>query len=215
MVEKFVVDALVDIGRADVPRIPACLADKDTAWNWLMIGHAPWVATANSLDEEALGRLIRGLVLFSRASGWSGGSVSPVVPLYHTFAERFPRAAREMAEWVLVHRMNPYEPYGSDVALGITSADAFEKMQRAIQRNRQARLDAEVRCAADAAKRRADEATGNLLNAVRRGDRKAVEALLNKGADANAAGGAESLVSLAEDNGHSALAEYLRARGIQ
>lgn len=69
--------------------------------------------------------------------------------------------------------------------------------------------------AAPARARRADRATGNLYNAVRRGDPKAVQALLAKGADPMAMTPAgEPLISYARATGRKEIATLLEvARG--
>jgi len=66
--------------------------------------------------------------------------------------------------------------------------------------------------AAPARARRADRATGNLYNAVRRGDPKAVQALLAKGADPTAmTPTGEPLISYARVSDHEDIATQLEA----
>jgi hypothetical protein len=61
----------------------------------------------------------------------------------------------------------------------------------------------------------AANATEQLAGAVRRGDQKAVEALLAKGGNpTDALPNQGSLVDLAVQHGRTALADFLRSRGI-
>ena len=215
MIDSRVVDVLIRIGGAESPVVPDILSDRDSAWTLIMRGDQPWRETAAALDEPALQNLIRGLVLFSRASGWSGGSVSPVVILYRCYEERFACTARALADWVIANRRNEYEPFGSAIPLAVRSRDESEEWKRAQTERRAANRADETRRQEQDAARRAERATRLLLNAVRRGDTKAVIALLDRGADPRrAAPAGETLLNVAEENGRSDLAGFLRSQGL-
>jgi hypothetical protein len=176
-----------------------------------MCGDEPWAATADALDERTLRQLMQGLVLFSRASNWSGGSVSPVIVLFRRYQERFSGSAIEIAEWILENRQNPNEPYGYHVPLGIHGMNEMRSWQQRRGQAAARRYERETLRQKLATVRRADRATQLLPNAVRRGDLSAVVALLARGADpehATVAG--ESLIELAEAHGRVAVAKLLR-----
>jgi hypothetical protein len=103
---------LIALGETGEPAIPARLADPEKAWDILMRGETDWEALAEALTPVTLEQLIRGLVLFSKASGWSGGSPSPVIHLSRRLAERAPERDEPMVSWIIANRTNRYEPFG-------------------------------------------------------------------------------------------------------
>lgn len=113
MIEPEVISALIQLSRSRTSRIPEVLDNGPPLHQRLLVGHEPWSALTESLREDDLTALIQGLVLLSRKSEWSGGSVSPVIPLYQTYQTRFPATAVQLANWILSHRTNEYEPFGS------------------------------------------------------------------------------------------------------
>ena len=81
--DPHVLDDLAALGRSGERRIPGSLLDKDLAWGHLVCGNEPWQQVAAERTSEQIADLIRGVVLYSRASGRPiGGSVSPVLVLY-------------------------------------------------------------------------------------------------------------------------------------
>jgi hypothetical protein len=92
----------------------------------------------------------------------------------------------------------------------------YDFIDEAAARRRHAEAQAEnerknYELAAPARARRAESATSNLFNAVRRGDVKAVRALLQKGASPSATTpDGKSLAEYAEANGRADIAELLR-----
>lgn len=212
-----VVAALISLGRTGVPDIPDCLADQQTAWYALVRPKEVWLKVAEVLSEDELRHLIHGLVLYSRARGRGvGGSVSPVIALYYDYIARFPGQEPALTAWVVDNRVNDYDPFGSACDEGARTYAEFLERQELRWREHQARL---LQRQQDAARlkqmRDAEKATTNLAGAVRRGDLKAVMALLAKGADpSKAVADGGSLVALAEANGRTEVAAYLRSQGM-
>jgi hypothetical protein len=215
-----VIDELVLLGRSGEERVPASLLDEDMAWDTLVCGNQPWLQVAQNCGPEDVADLIRGLILYCRASGRSiGGSVSPVIVLYRSLIERVPEWEPPLTRWIVDNRTNPYEPFGTLNDEGATTYGEYvERREARVQRAR-ANEAAEVERQQEAIKirvtRERDESTQRLAGAVRRGDLRAVQALLRKGADAaRALPEGESLVTLAEENGRYAVAAFLKTRGI-
>jgi hypothetical protein len=165
------------------------------------------------MSEPNLRNLIRGLVLYSRASKTSlGGSVSPVVSLYAGYIERFSEGEPALTGWVVDNRVNPYEPFGTISHRAARSQAEFfslaEKRAKAAQRKQAD--DHEARRVRESMK-----ATARLANAVRRGDLKAVKVLIEKGADPKKAlAQSGSLQQLAAENRRHTVLGFLRERGI-
>jgi hypothetical protein len=199
-----------------VPAIPAVLANPDWAWRHLIIGNEPWKALAATLPEADLEFVIRGLVLYGGAGGRTGGSVSPVIVLHRVFVERFPDHHAALTGWIVDHSSNDYEPWGSTLLSAARSLSEVHEIRRPRDADRQLAMAAEEERRIQATARRARDATEKLPNAVRRGDVKAVAALLATGADAQTAADAVgSLVALALEHHRESMAEYLRGAGIR
>lgn len=109
-------------------------------------------------------------------------------------------------DWVLSHTRS-YDYYAN----GARSLDQFMADEAARVARRVDHEHAEADRARQAKSRRAERATANLRNAVRRGDIEAVRALLHQGAavDGGSADG-ESLERYAEALGHEEIGETLR-----
>jgi hypothetical protein len=115
MLNQAAVTELLELGRTGEDRVPAALADPQAAWSVLQRDPALWDAMAQELSEEQLRFLIRGLVHYSRARGPAaiGLSVSPVIRLFQSYSKRFPDDQFRLTRWIVVNRVNPYEPFGS------------------------------------------------------------------------------------------------------
>lgn len=115
---------------------------------------------------------------------------------------------REALAWILAHT-NAYSYY-SHGAKSLEALDATEASAAAYRRNRTetiTRRDAETR------ERVVDTATQRLPNAVRRGDRLAVEALLRGGADPSRISvDGKSLVETAREAGREDIAALLESQ---
>jgi hypothetical protein len=222
MIPKSIIEALIATGSAGIPTIPASpkvLSDKDRAWSAIMCGNDPWLRWANRLSRPQLENLIRGLVLYGKAIGFNGGSVSPVIVLYRAFVDIYPLEEPELTHWIADNRKNEYEPFGTFKHGNARSLEEFRDFERWSERDHQERLTEEAsrqeRAHAAKLSREAIAATGNLRNAVRRGDSAAVLVLLDKGADwkqvVNESG---SLVALAEEYDRTSMAKVLTEHGI-
>jgi hypothetical protein len=214
--EPQVLDDLLQLGRSGKQRVPSSLEDKDVAWRNLVCANEPWRQIAKERTSEEVADLIRGLILYSRASGRQiGGSVSPVIGLYRILVDRAPSWEPNLTRWIVAYRTNPYEPFGTINDEGATThAEYVERRQLRVVRARANETD-EVERQEAARKIRADRATQRVAGAVRRGDLLAVKALLEEGADLkNALPNGESLLELAEQNGRGSVAEFLRSLGI-
>jgi len=187
MISQLVLDQLIALGRSNTPSTPPALREPERAWRLLMVGDEPWRRAARQLSDVDLRSLMRGLVMFSRATGWSGGSVSPMTPVYEEFLSRAPRDEPEVTKWIVDNRVNDYEPFGTVVHGGARSQSEYlaYKALRARKRAPGLARDAERQDRDGAAK--ATRATTRLLAAVKRGDVAAVHALVDSGADVHAA----------------------------
>lgn len=216
--DEELVAQLVGIAGQGAPAIPPMLEDAERAWAWLHEGGPRrWTDLASNLPEMQLELLIRGLVLYSRTGRPLGGSVSPAIFLFREFARRFPEPEAQLARWVVANRVNDYEPFGTTLCNDAPSM--AEHQTRRLERDARRHLELQTReqeARAEKQQRDAEKATARLGNAVRRGDSKAVDALLRKGGDptkALADGG--SLIDLALKNDRLEVAELLRSRGIR
>lgn len=211
MIPRALVHDLVVLGRGGVPAIPARLANKERAWRLLICGNQPWLDVAETLRADELRNLIRGLVLYSVASGSSGGSVSPVIVLYWRYVERSPADEPELTSWIADKRVNDYEPFGTAFYGGARSLQEFREngIRRLHWRVERAALEREA--AAWRRERAGSLATELLPNAVRRGDLAAVKALLQRGANgARALPGGQSLLTIVGRGDRDKMVEFLR-----
>lgn len=217
-----VLTQLIEIGRTEHrASLPAVLGQPNVEWSLPQRDRASWMDVAVMMPEDQLRLLIRGLVVFSKLRGRAlGGSVSPVIWLFHVYANRFPECEPNLTRWVVANRVNPNEPFGTCADNDASSwADYLaRRAARAARRDANMRLEkARQDAAADRRRMRSrDIATFRLAAAVRRGDQRKVEALLAKGGDPEKTlpeGG--SLLDLAVEHGHTDIAELLRARGIR
>lgn len=216
MIPNNVLSELITVGRARQPATPASLADPEVAWRVLMCGNEPWQRVLRRYSKDDTVALIRGLVLFSQASGWSGGSVSPVSYLYTKYREGGGDSDSALANWILKNRRNDYEPFGRTIPLSVVSTEQMEHLAASAQRRRELRAGAMAE--AQRLKRQKDvaQATQRLPKAVRRGDIKAVIALLAKGADWRVAVATNgSLQRLALEQGRTEVAAFLSGKGIE
>jgi len=130
---------------------------------------------------------------FSKLSGMDRGCFIKAVAVYensvgglgsvttlHRLLPLLADADHAVLDWILANTRS-YWWYSH----GATSFEQLEALRRARAIRRAESLQHEDDRAAAARVRRAARATANLYNAVRRGDSKAVSALLSKGADPN------------------------------
>lgn len=211
-------EGFIAIGRADDGDPPPGFPNAAAVFRLAVGCPGFWQASGQQCSEEDLRLLIRGMVLFSRLGHEHslGGSVSPVIGLFHAYAFRFPEREPELASWVVRNRTNPYEPYGSTHCNEAPSLllHGVQRLARSLAVQRRVAQE-QGRAHAVRLSRDAEHATVHLPNAIRRGDVRAVTALLDRGAQPHRAlCGGGSLVDWAMRNGRVRVAELLRQRGV-
>lgn len=211
-VDAELVQLLIAAADSESSSFASLLANPNETWKRLSVGNEPWRELGQQLEREHLHKIIRGLVAYSQAGGFLGGSVSPVIALYHALVRRFPADEPDVTRWVVNNRVNPWEPFGSMVCNSATTQAGRARSIGALAsaRAKGAAIEEERQQAATLI--RGQRATQRLANAVRRGDVKAVEALLLKGAEPSRV---KPLIPLAVENGRTAMAKWLEERGIE
>jgi len=215
-VSRVLVEQLSDLGAVGRAEVPPILQNRDEAWRLLMCGNEPWRRLGADLSDDDLRRVIMGLVLYSRASGWNGGSRSPVLVLYHEFLRREPQDEPQVTSWIVANRRNGYEPFGTLGHGGArTQSEYLARTQRWVA-ERAERHASDLARQEEGRAAKLAAATRRLAPAVRRGDVKAVQALLDRGADwQRALPAGQSLLQLAHDHGREKVATFLVERGIK
>ena len=143
---------------------------------------------------------------------------TPVAPLYAEFGTRYPESDPELLTWIKENRINPYDPFGGSCGEITYNSykefcDAMESGRRYHREQEQIRLEQEQ---ITKKKRLAADATGKLANAVRRGDVKAVEALVEKGAKIDVViSEVGSLQKLAKEKNRVKMVNYLASLAIE
>lgn len=171
----------------------------------------------NTLGEADLRHLIRGLVRYPSMAGaqFSGGSASPVIPLYTEFVARYPHSEPELTTWIVRNRVNDYEPFGTIMNAGALSLQEHNRLRQKRWEQAKINLQAQQDIADRSREKAAQEATDRLPNAVRRGDIKALKAMLEKRADPQAASEkVGSLRALAKEFEREDMAQFLSSKGI-
>jgi hypothetical protein len=145
-----------------------------------------WYEVAASLESEKLASLIKSLTIAEmQIPNFLSGSVSPVIWLFRKLSERDFSGLEELADWVLAHSTNEYLPTGSYNYQARSMADLRRIMSENTQRKHDRQITESIH-QIEAREIKAAKATLKLAGALRRGDSKAVEALLQQGADINA-----------------------------
>lgn len=222
MIPKSIIEALMAVGTEGIPKVPSSprvLSDRDEAWFAIICGNDPWLEWSRQLSRAELENLIRGLVLYCKAIGFTGGSVSPVIVLYREFATNYPSAEPALTSWIAENRENEYEPFGTFKHGNASSLAEFHNFERLSEQDHHERIAEEAsrqkREHSAKLSREAIAATDKLRNAVRRGDAAAVLVLLGKGADwKRVVEQSGSLVALAEEYHREETAKLLTEYGI-
>ncbi len=145
-------------------------------------------AFANSLCQPDLFALIKTLTVYERQNIGGYNSTSPIIRLYEMCHD----PERKLADWVLQNTNNEYLPFGGGRLKwnrGAKSIQEYDKVinQLTLERNRGLeiqRLREELDQAASLSKKMR-KASHDIFNAARRGDERAVDALIAKGAIIN------------------------------
>jgi hypothetical protein len=149
----------------------------------MRLGRDQWNQVADTLSENDLVSLIKALTLLEQYPGFRAGGVAPVIWLFRCLPDGNARVA--LVNWILGHTENEYVPFGTSNH-GAKSLDEYHRRCEQIAAARQIQ-----RTVAEDQQRKVKEheatlASQKLFGAVRRRDAKAVQALLNRGADWNA-----------------------------
>jgi hypothetical protein len=213
-----VVEKLISIGHSeDFAKLPLLFSVAEQSRHpRLADSHESWLAIIPSLGVEDLVALIKSLTIGEHMFPyWSAGSVSPVIRLFWRLYDLDPNRADFIAGWVAANTKNPYLPFGSMFNGGAITVAEYRRYKAESYRRAQENVEAEEerQHIAKESKRahEAEKATQNLFNAVRRSDEKAVEALLNKGANIKGTGNeGTTVLDLAEAQGNQRIIELLK-----
>jgi hypothetical protein len=147
-----------------------------------------WDSVVAGWSVAQIRDLIKGLTHFERIFHRQFGSVPPVANLFGIFESKATKdEADQLADWVLRNTVNSYSPFGTHNhgARSLKEVRERESLRCAIRRCRARKEHQRLK---EAEAQRALVATERLPNALRRGDSKAVAALMAKGADADVVG---------------------------
>lgn len=217
---QLLITVLTELGTTEAGQLPDALVGGEPIFRRLLTHESRLDQFVREATASELAALIRGIVWYGRLGGDTGGSVSPVIRLFAIFRSRFSREESDtLSRWVVAHRANPYEPYGSAMYGTYDTADAYDAA-RSARRARAAHNSAReaLRQRESAALMRehdAELATARLRGAVERGDLAAVEALLARGARwQRVVADHGSLQALARAHGRDTMLQLLAYRGI-
>lgn len=171
--------------------------------------HAKYLS--EMLTERELKALIRALVKYGCEAGLSktGGSASPVVPLYWVYTRIYPEGEPTLTAWVREHSVNSYYEPGPKY----TTPEEYAAQREKARLMEEERLRPIMRARYE---REANKATLNLPNAIRRGDVKAVKAMIDKGGNIKQAmTQVKSLRSLAKETTKTDMHAFLGTLDIK
>jgi hypothetical protein len=216
--EKDLISQFISFYKTKDTGLYEILNDKDNQRIFLSLGFSN---LASKIPHDDLESLIKGIVLFCKPLGFrrTGGSVSPVIYLYRIYASRFPDFEPSLTRWVVLNRINPYEPYGcisNNTAFSLAvkemrdKEDHIKSVETLIEHNKECEIQLLNRNIKS--ELIANRATRNLAAAVKRGDLAAVKAMLKNGADLQKTlPNGSSLVEVAIANGRIEVKEFLMA----
>ena len=184
------VEALIELGKTGKFNQVRLDSSRDTQKK-LMATRELWDLISNSLPEEELCHIIKGFVLYDKVlaknSYGLGGSIAPATILCKRYSLRFSEKEEDLMSGVVDNRVNPYLPFGSMFYNNYKSFREYNKSERLRDAERRKRVIIESRLQQERkkAKKQKDlvDAKKNLPDAVRRGDIKAVIAIVEKGID--------------------------------
>lgn len=166
------------------------------------------VALTGGMDRHTFEALIRGIVLYSQSDpSCSGGSTTEVAPLFEEYSRRFPEHEAALCGWILRHRVNEYDPFGTKMHNCAESLAEHEEQRVHANRRVERKLAEDLKVAL---RLRAERAQPKLPKAISRGDVLAVEALLRAGATIPDSETVESLLDgFPDSRGRQATREFL------
>jgi hypothetical protein len=150
-----------------------------------------WFPIVDAVSATEAVALAKALTVAERDFPWfSGGSVSGVIWVFRRLQHKTHRQMDELADWILAHTTNGYAPFSNYGARSLAEFREFKQQDEARKAVRRQAVDGQ----AEVARTRA---TPRLFGAVRRGDAKAICALLALGARVDQV--------LEDSSGHTAL----------
>jgi hypothetical protein len=171
-----------------------------------------WYAIVDAISETEGIALAKALTVAERGFPWfGGGSVSGVIWVFRRLQDKTHRQMDELADWILAHTTNGWAPFGG-CNYGARSLAEFREFEQRDAARRAARQQAEADRYAAALIRKSEEATIRLFGAVRRGDTKAICALLTRGGRIDQADSSgHTALTLAESLGNQTAVDLLKA----
>ena len=132
------------------------------------------------LSKEELCASIKGLVNLGVLTGRTYGSVSAVNILYFSYIERFPEEDERITGWVLRHRINTYDPFGTIVDNDAKSYKGFLQIKKIKSLVSAEKIEQDKIAHLAKIKRDLIKIERNLPKAVARNDHLAVDAMNKK-----------------------------------
>ena len=177
---KPLLNLLIDIGNSkDIKEkiaIELINFSESDLWSLQTMPLSAW-EEIDSLEDSDILALIKVFTLMNK-----GGSVSSVIWLYKILESKYPSLCTDIANWVLLNSNNMYEPFGT-YNFGAKSFEEYQK-NLANEHLRKANRYKEIEDNQIKAKNRSTkDATEKIFKAIARRDKKAIEALISKGAD--------------------------------
>lgn len=184
---KPLLDKLIYIGREElfeqVPSIPD-VSSRARSGQFMRQRPEFWRDVASQLCDSDLVALIKTLTIAERdLDGYKAGSVAPVIWLFKVLQSRAAFGSlAELEDWILAHTNNDFLPWGASNH-GARSLEEYRHLSEEVSRRSAVRRKKEADRQQSAKERKAEAATRNLMNAVRRRDIDAIFALRLKGGD--------------------------------
>ena len=153
------------------------------------------------LSYEDQSSFIKSLALYEQTVGGLGSPTS-----LHPALQIVEDPNHVLFDWVLNNTVS-YSYYSH----GAKSFSELQQIQTAKRARAQENIEREAHREKEAKARRAKKASSNLINAIKRGDIKAVEALLQKGASTSTESNeGYSAADFAENQGHPEISQLIR-----
>jgi len=182
-IPKELIDYLIEIGYSEDFDNLCELGDRfPEARNGVFMRLAPdaWYCVADGITQEEIVCLIKSITRLEAYNNFGSGSVSPVIWLFRRLKKDVGNA--ELIDWVLQNTESNYLPFGSSNH-GAKSYDDYKRRCEKLTRQKMDRKHSEQKRQEDAEARKVVESSQKLFGALKRKDRKAVAALLNRGVD--------------------------------
>ncbi len=200
------------------------LAAMSSSWGYSLNPRSYWSRGFLELVERCEERIdaeqmLEGIKLCLRLEEVAGfGSTTMCHRLAPIFFDRYPSRDSELFVWIHDNIRNPYARFDRNGVVASSYAEwcIKERRQRAKHKQYLDQIEHDHQIRRELrAMREAENATKQLFKCVRRGDVRAVEAMLAKGADFGSVVSEHgSLQAVAIENGREAVLHYLIERGV-